>query len=84
MRIFAFLVALLVPVFAFAGNSKITKKDGSVIQVVTTDTGSTVDTFDKSGKKISTSTEASYAGEAKHQELVKKLAPGGSRIDWGS
>jgi hypothetical protein len=51
MRFLAFLLALIIPVLAHAGNSKITTKDGAIIKVVTNDAGSTIEQFDKAGKR---------------------------------
>lgn len=83
MRLLAFVIALLAPVLAHAGNSKITKKDGSSIQVVTTGSGSSIEYFDKAGKKTNSSYDSEHRGASMHQALVKKLAPAGSKIEWG-
>ncbi|MEM6761542.1 MAG: hypothetical protein AAF615_01570 [Pseudomonadota bacterium] len=66
---------------AAADATRISNPDGTVVDVVTTATGSTVTSYDPQGAVTSKLRYPTYKGEEGHQAILLYLAPPGAKFE---
>ncbi|MEM9224024.1 MAG: hypothetical protein AAGB11_16710 [Pseudomonadota bacterium] len=66
---------------ADAATTRINNPDGTVVDVVTTQTGSVVTSYDSSGNRTDKLRYPTYSGDDGHERLLLMLSPPGAKLE---
>ncbi|MFD1704181.1 hypothetical protein ACFSCV_14340 [Methylopila henanensis] len=84
-RALAVAIALLAgATIAEAGHTKIVRKDGSKVDIVTTGNGTIAKTYDPSGKLMGKKTHSDLSLQTGHQDAIRLYSKPGDAVstDW--